>query len=89
MRLLPETRPVADDSVTPLAQLLAAADAEIVQYRFDEPKVLAYAIERKDGHVAIVVDSRLHDWQQETIARDLLARMRGVTLPGQRPALVA
>lgn len=89
MRLLPEAPAVADDSVTPLDQLLADADAEIVQHRFDEPKVLAYAVERTDGHIAIVVDSRLHDWQQETIARDLLARMRGVTLPGQRPALVA
>ena len=89
MRLLPDVPAVADDSVTPLDELLAQADAEIVQHRFDEPKVLAYAIERKDGHVAIVVDARLHDWQQDAIARDLLARMRGVSLPGQRPALVA
>jgi hypothetical protein len=84
MRLLPEPTAVADDSVTPLDQLLAAADAEIVTHRFDEPKILAYAIERTDGHMAIVVDNRLHDWQQEAIARDLLARMRE-----QRPVLAA
>ncbi|MDX3353924.1 hypothetical protein PV703_11500 [Streptomyces sp. ME01-24h] len=89
MRLLADTAAVAVDSVTPLGQVLDDHDAELVLHRFDDPTVLAYAIERRDGHVAIVVDDRLHDWQQDTLARDLLARMRGVVLPGQRPALVA
>ncbi len=87
-------------SSVPLDFLLAAADAEVQEVTpedmvdedgpvIDWEKFMGYGATRRGGHVALVMPAGRPLAERDSIARDLLARMRGVSLPGQRPALVA
>lgn len=73
----------------PLPVLLEAADAELVEATLPGDGVFGYAVERRDGHVVLTMPAGRSDWERDTVARDLLARMRRVPLPGQRETVLA
>lgn len=79
----------------PLEVLLAATNAEV---REVDPALVAddaadwwfgFGAELKGGRVALVMPAGQPPVERDTIARDLLARMRRVALPGQTPARAA
>lgn len=69
----------------PLSLLLDAANARILDAPDADDWFMGSAIQRTDGRLFLVMPPARPETERDTIARDLLARMVGVVLPGQTP----
>lgn len=69
----------------PLPVLLEAANARILDADIDDADdwFMGSAFQRKDGPLVLVMPPARPEVERDTIARDLLARMLHVQLPGQ------
>jgi hypothetical protein len=72
-------------SSIPLPALLAAAGAELRPIPLDEGWFAGTAIWPKGGRIQLLMPPDRAEVETDGVARDLLARMLGVVLPGQPP----
>ncbi|WP_372344687.1 hypothetical protein [Streptomyces sp. KL116D] len=70
---------------TPLPQLLADLDVELVETRISEPTLTGYLAIRRDGHRVLAMPLGRPSWERDIAARVILAE--AFDLP--RPALPA
>lgn len=76
-------------TTAPLPELLEAANARIIDSEITDEWFFGAALQRKDGRIFLTMPTGRPDWERDAIARDLLARMLRVTLPGQRETQLA
>lgn len=72
----------------PLPVLLEAANARVLDSEIDDDHFMGSAVQRKDGRLFLVMPPGRPAAERDSIARDLMARMLHVPLPGMEPTKI-